>query len=142
MTPRYAIMALCLPSSQSSLDICWCSTDSSSACRSVSIALMAKGLAHTRLPQVSTMHCKCSIRYVWGADSEILAGAGNCGERTDVAMVGGVVLRRKWYRGASGGGGGGRIAVDCDETMGMRGRFMRWSGSEGVQVLTRMCRQL
>jgi hypothetical protein len=63
---------------------------------------MAKGLAHTRLLQASTMHCKRDLRGVLGSDSEVLGGRVAVSGLAAATVGGGLrrkrVSRSKWRR--------------------------------------------
>ena len=72
-----------------------CNAHSSSACRSVNIALMAEWLGHTRLTLDWTMHYRDVVRSRVRSGRRFLVGAGNCGERRMVAGAAGGV---SWAR--------------------------------------------
>lgn len=83
-----------------------CHAHSSSACRSVNIALMAEQLAHTRLVLIWTMHYRKALRsLVRPMRRRFLVGAGNCGERRMDCRGGWRgILGANWEREQEAGG--------------------------------------
>lgn len=73
-------MALCLASGQPWAFVqwaaMWCRTHNSSACRSVSMALMAKRLAHTRLSQDATIYGDAGLASLGQPVRSLWVGAG------------------------------------------------------------------
>jgi hypothetical protein len=75
-----------------------CNAHSSSACRSVNIALMAKWLGHTRSRLDWTMHCHKVLRSRVRWMRRFWVGAGNCGERRWCAGPARGILDTIWTR--------------------------------------------